>query len=68
MDPVDSPFSSGAGAAPPELAGGTEILEQARILFGRVKESRPEKSIIMTGLRGVGKTVLLNEVKRLAAD
>lgn len=68
MDPVENPFSPGAGAPPPELVGRSEILEQARILLGRMNAGRSEKSIIMTGLRGVGKTVLLNEIKRVARD
>jgi AAA ATPase-like protein len=67
MDPITNPFSPGAGAPPPDLVGREGILEQARILFGRVKEGRPEKSILLTGLRGVGKTVLLLEAERLAA-
>src|SRR6184192_3732141 len=67
MDPVKNPFSPGAGAPPPELVGREAILEQARVLLGRIKEKRPEKSILLTGLRGVGKTVLLNEIERLAA-
>ena len=46
--------------------GRDPILEQARILLGRVKQKRPEKSMMLTGLRGVGKTVLLNEIERLA--
>lgn len=66
MDPIQNPFSPGAGAPPPELAGRHEVLEQTRILLGRVKNNRSEKSILMTGLRGVGKTVLLNEMQRLA--
>ncbi|MEI6072245.1 MAG: ATP-binding protein [Verrucomicrobiae bacterium] len=66
MDPIKNPFSPGAGSPPPELVGRAGILEQARILLGRVKEKRPEKSILLTGLRGVGKTVLLNEIERLA--
>ncbi len=66
MDPVRNPFSPGAGAPPPELVGRGEVLEQARILVERVKQGRPEKSILLTGLRGVGKTVLLNEIKRRA--
>jgi hypothetical protein len=68
MDPINNPFSPGAGAPPPELVGRDPILEQARILLGRVKQKRPEKSLLLTGLRGVGKTVLLNEIQRLAAD
>ena len=67
MDPIKNPFSPGAGSPPPELVGRAGILEQARVLLGCVKERRPEKSILLTGLRGVGKTVLLNEIDRLAA-
>ena len=67
MDAIKNPFSPGAGSPPPELVGREAILEQARILLGRIKEKRTEKSILLTGLRGVGKTVLLNEIERLAA-
>jgi hypothetical protein len=66
MDPFKNPFSPGAGSPPPELVGRDAILEQARILFGRVKQKRSEKSMLLTGLRGVGKTVLLNETRRMA--
>jgi hypothetical protein len=66
MDPIKNPFSPGAGSPPPELVGRDPILEQARILLGRVRQKRPEKSLLLTGLRGVGKTVLLNEIKRMA--
>lgn len=66
MDPIKNPFSPGAGSPPPELVGRDPILEQARILLGRVKQKKPEKSMLLTGLRGVGKTVLLNEIGRLA--
>lgn len=66
MDAIKNPFSPGAGSPPPELVGRGAILDQARILLGRVKEKRPEKSILLTGLRGVGKTVLLNEIERSA--
>jgi len=66
MDPVNNPFSPGAGSPPPELAGRDALLEQALILFGRVRRKKSEKSMLMTGLRGVGKTVLLNEMKRMA--
>ncbi|MDT7042534.1 ATP-binding protein [Candidatus Nitronereus thalassa] len=68
MDPIKNPFSPGAGSPPPELVGRDPILEQARILLGRVRQRRPEKSMLLTGLRGVGKTVLLNEIKRMADD
>ncbi|MSU51363.1 MAG: ATP-binding protein [Opitutus sp.] len=66
MDPIKNPFSPGAGSPPPELVGRDPILEQARILLGRVRQKRSEKSMLLTGLRGVGKTVLLNEIERLA--
>lgn len=66
MDPLRNPFSPGAGSPPPELVGRDPILEQARILLGRIKLKKPEKSLLLTGLRGVGKTVLLNEIERMA--
>jgi hypothetical protein len=66
MDKIKNPFSPGAGSPPPELAGRDGVLEQARVLIGRVLVKRPEKSILLTGLRGVGKTVLLNEIERIA--
>ncbi len=65
MDPIKNPFSPGAGSPPPELVGRDPILEQARVLLGRVKVGRSEKSMLLTGLRGVGKTVLLNEIERM---
>ena len=66
MDPIKNPFSPGAGSPPPELVGRDPVITQARTLLGRVKQKRPEKSMLLTGLRGVGKTVLLNEIERLA--
>ena len=66
MDAIKNPFSPGAGSPPPELVGRDPILDQARILLGRIKAKRSEKSMLLTGLRGVGKTVLLNEMERLA--
>lgn len=66
MDPIKNPFSPGAGSPPPELVGRDSILEQTRILLARVKLQRPEKSFLLTGLRGVGKTVLLNEMEQIA--
>ncbi len=68
MDKIRNPFSPGAGAPPPELAGRDGVLEQAEVLFARIRQKRPEKSLIMTGLRGVGKTVLLNEMDRMARE
>lgn len=66
MNPIKNPFAPGAGSPPPELVGRDPILEQARILLGRVKHKKSEKSMLLTGLRGVGKTVLLNEIERIA--
>ena len=66
MDPIKNPFSPGAGSPPPELVGRDPILDQAKVLLGRIKAKRAEKSMLLTGLRGVGKTVLLNEIERLA--
>ncbi|MBP7074098.1 MAG: ATP-binding protein [Rhabdochlamydiaceae bacterium] len=68
MDKVSNPFSPGAGSRPHELVGRSPVLEQARVLLARVKQKRPEKSLLLTGLRGVGKTVLLNEIKRSAEE
>lgn len=68
MDSIRNPFSPGAGFPPPELAGRESVLEQARVLLGRVLVKRSEKSLLLTGLRGVGKTVLLNEIDRMAQD
>lgn len=66
MDKISNPFSPGAGSPPPELAGREGILEQAEVLLARVRRKRPEKSVLLIGLRGVGKTVLLNEMERMA--
>ncbi|TWT92935.1 MULTISPECIES: ATP-binding protein [Pirellulaceae] len=68
MDPLKNPYSPGAGAPPPELVGREPVIEQARILLGRVCQGRAEKSMLLTGLRGVGKTVLLNEIERIALE
>lgn len=65
MDQIKNPFSPGAGSPPPELVGRNDILEKARILLGRVSQKRSEKSLLLVGLRGVGKTVLLNEIERM---
>jgi len=66
LDPIKNPYSPGAGAPPPELVGRDPILKQAEILLGRIRARKPEKSLLLTGLRGVGKTVLLNEIQRMA--
>ena len=63
-----NPFSPGAGAPPPELVGREPILKQADLLFGRISQKRAEKSLLLTGLRGVGKTVLLNRISTIAEN
>ena len=68
MDPVQNPFSPGAGAPPPELVGREKILETSRINLARVKLGKPERSLLLTGLRGVGKTVLLNKIGSISAE
>lgn len=68
MDPIQNPFSPGAGSPPPELAGRDAILEKAKIALARIKQRRTERSFLFTGLRGVGKTVLLRQVEKLAKD
>jgi hypothetical protein len=68
MDPLHNPFSPGAGSPPPELAGRAGILEQARVTLGRIKAGRPERSQLLIGLRGVGKTVLLNKIREMAEE
>lgn len=60
MDPIKNPFFPGAGASPSELVGRDPALEEAAILLGRIQRKRYEKNMVLTGLRGVGKTVLLN--------
>ena len=63
MDPVLNPYSPGAGTPPPELAGRDELREQVRVTIERVRRGLPTKSVLMIGLRGVGKTVLLDRMR-----
>ena len=63
MDPIRNPYAPGAGTRPPELAGRDEIRETARIALERTRIGRPSKSLMMVGLRGVGKTVLLDRIR-----
>jgi predicted transcriptional regulator len=63
MDPITNPFAPGAGTPPPELAGRDELREAVRIALERTRLGRPTKSILMVGLRGVGKTVLLDRMR-----
>lgn len=66
MDSVRNPFAPGAGSQPPELAGRDEIISNAEIALQRVLIGRHNKSQILLGLRGTGKTVLLNKINELA--
>jgi len=64
MDPIRNPYSPGAGSPPPELAGRDRVREQARIAMARIQIGNPAKSLLMVGLRGVGKTVLLDKIRQ----
>ena len=64
MDPRTNPYAPGAGTPPPELAGRDRLLEDASIALDRIRHGRAAKSLLMVGLRGVGKTVLLNRICR----
>ncbi len=68
MDPVRNPFAPGAGSKPPELAGREAIIEDARVAIERALLWKPSRSQMFLGLRGVGKTVLLNAVEALATE
>jgi AAA ATPase domain len=66
MDPVRNPYAPGAGQRPPELAGRDAQLRAFEVLLERVSHGRPERSAMLVGLRGVGKTVLLNAMRSSA--
>jgi hypothetical protein len=66
MDPVRNPYAPGAGQRPPELAGRDRELAAFEVVLERVARGRPERSLMLTGLRGVGKTVLLNALRSQA--
>lgn len=68
MDPRKNPFSPGAGTPPPELAGRAAVIDAAKIALSRTKDGRHARSLVLLGLRGVGKTVLLNRLEELADD
>ncbi len=68
MDALKNPFSPGAGSPPPELAGRDQLIERARVLLHRVRAGRYEQSLMLVGLRGVGKTVLLNKIRAMAEE
>ena len=63
MDPIRNPYAPGAGTPPPELAGRDGLREMVRVALARVRLARPAKSVLMVGLRGVGKTVLLDRIR-----
>jgi cytochrome c553 len=68
MDPVRNPYAPGAGQRPPELAGRDLELGQFDVVLERIMRGRPERSLVLTGLRGVGKTVLLNALRSKAIE
>jgi hypothetical protein len=68
MDPVDNPFSPGAGTPPPAFVGREDLIESYRVALRRTVSGRPGKSIMPIGLRGVGKTVLLNRFDQMAQE
>lgn len=63
MDPRRNPYAPGAGTPPPDLAGRDGIIERAAIALDRIRDGRAARSFIYYGLRGVGKTVLLNKIR-----
>ena len=68
MNPVANPFSPGAGTQPPELAGREEVLNDVDVTLQRIKTGVFSRSSIFVGLRGGGKTVLLNRVRDMADE
>lgn len=68
MDQRINPFAPGAGTPPPELAGREQIIEDVAIALHRIRAGLSAKSVLMVGLRGVGKTVLLNRMKNDAEN
>lgn len=68
MDPIRNPFAPSAGRRPPELAGRDSILEMANTACQRAVMNRHARPIMLLGLRGTGKTVLLNEFKKIGED
>jgi hypothetical protein len=66
MDPVRNPFAPGAGTPPPALIGREDILERAQVALARIRQGRSAKSLLLVGLRGVGKTVLLVRIQETA--
>jgi hypothetical protein len=63
MDPRRNPYAPGAGTPPPEMAGRDELIERTAIALDRIRSGRSARGFILYGLRGVGKTVLLNQIR-----
>lgn len=68
MDRSRNPYTPNAGAPPKYLAGRHAEVEDFRVLLQRLQRGYTEQSMIVTGLRGVGKTVLLGEYQKIAAQ
>lgn len=66
MDPRSNPYAPGAGTRPPELAGREDVIERIEIALDRHRAGRSARQYLLIGLRGVGKTVLLDELARRA--
>src|SRR5262245_55170405 len=66
MDPVRNPYAPGAGTPPPALIGRDDIRQRAHVAIERTRIGRPSKSLLLVGLRGVGKTVLLDDIRESA--
>lgn len=68
MDPIHNPYSPGAGRRPPELAGRDPELGRFQVVMARLEQGLTDRGLMLTGLRGVGKTVLLNEFRGRAEE
>jgi predicted AAA+ superfamily ATPase len=68
MRAQDNPFTPNAGARPPALMGRDEELEAFAVLLARLLAGHTEQSMLITGLRGVGKTVLLTRFEEMARE
>ena len=68
IDPIRNPYSPGAGTPPPLLAGRDEFLDAFNVVIGRAAAGRPFQPLVLSGLRGVGKTVLLRHFRNAAIE
>jgi hypothetical protein len=64
MNPISNPYSPGAGSPPPELAGRDKLRDRVKIAIARIRVGNAAKNVLMIGLRGVGKTVLLERMRQ----